>query len=250
MSKIIEFLSHTTFYLNFIGSGAFGQVFKVSLVDDAEDNGEEAVAAVKEIKLRAPAQRSDYMNEVETLSKLGSIEKITRLIASRLIDEKETPQTLHILTEYCDGGTLSEQLCNPSSEIDHLRWMLQLSNGLKYMHARGIAHRDVKPTNILIKLADQGEQLKICEFDLSTKTSEKHSASMIGLIKCLRPSLVFPRFYAAPEVVQMRTPYNVKSEVFSLGAIFYGMLERSYLEEKGTRHYGAFVVLPEHGMFL
>lgn len=90
--------------------------------------------------------------------------------------------------EECDGGSL-EQLtfapCPPEDESTRLRYALSVAKGLAKMHHKGICHRDVKPSNVLLK--SEGEQ-----FD--AKVGDLGSSSFIGE-KCTLSDLA----YLAPE---------------------------------------------------
>src|SRR5947208_15548318 len=71
-----------------------------------------------------------------------------------------------IVMEFVEGGTLRDML-HIHKKIDPdlaLRWMEECVAGLTYAHSRGLTHRDIKPTNILI--ASQG-QAKLVDFGLA-----------------------------------------------------------------------------------
>ena len=73
--------------------------------------------------------------------------------------------------DYCDGGTLKDRLIfyikqNLKIEEDLIwYWSLQILNGIKYLHSKGLIHRDLKPDNIYISL--KNGSCKIGDFGLS-----------------------------------------------------------------------------------
>jgi serine/threonine protein kinase len=86
----------------------------------------------------------------------------------------------------------------------------QIVEGLKFIHEKGMAHRDIKIDNLL--LTDHYQTLKIGDFgsvaiDLSSK-------EFVGTHR-----------YMAPEVFQRETEYNCqKADVFSLGVTLYALI--------------------------
>lgn len=68
-----------------------------------------------------------------------------------VFDAGEAEGTSYIVTEYVEGGTLAEQL-GAALPIDYVaRILAPVASALDYAHARGVLHRDVKPSNILLR---------------------------------------------------------------------------------------------------
>ncbi|CAL1549123.1 unnamed protein product, partial [Lymnaea stagnalis] len=68
-----------------------------------------------------------------------------------------------IIMPYCDGGALYNLIGRMTQEeMEH--YFLQMCGGLKYLHSRGIVHRDIKLDNILVS----GSQIVITDFDMSS----------------------------------------------------------------------------------
>ncbi|KAI9766459.1 MAG: hypothetical protein M1840_006566 [Geoglossum simile] len=87
------------------------------------------------------------------------------------------------------------------------RWYSCLVSGLRYMHDSHILHKDIKPTNIVVK----GEDILLCDFGLSISISPGESTSSDwGLMT---------RVYASPEMA--RGEIQTRSvDIFSLGCVF------------------------------
>ena len=113
--------------------------------------------------------------------------------------------------ELMRGKTLKDYLDERGAlSIDEaLDDMLQIVDGVKHIHSRGISHNDLKPDNLFI------------HFDGSVKISDFGIASHFNDPKpeTLKASVV----YAAPEVL-VDKEYSAQSDIYSLGIIFYELL--------------------------
>lgn len=148
--------------------------------------------------------------------------------------EEEQPGPLRCLAlwlvmEYCDGGDLNQYLLSrpPDSQRNH-SVVRQLCSALAFLHSLGITHRDLKPDNVLVCVTPRGPVVKVADFGLS-KMSEglldgdltrQHFSSTCG-----------SDFYMAPEVWGGLI-YSAQADIFSLGVMFWAVLERiTFLEE-------------------
>ncbi|ETO84232.1 CAMK/CAMKL protein kinase [Phytophthora nicotianae P1976] len=135
-------------------------------------------------------------------------------------------ESFRLIMEHCPGGDLLSQLISrgalgpqPSQRVSQQearRWVLQLARGLRYLHASGIAHRDLCPENILISRAGD---VKICNFGASTTRAAELS----------RDRVAGNLHYTAPEAVSGTWYDPVRADVWSLGAVFFVLLTGSPL---------------------
>ena len=155
-----------------------------------------------------------------------------------------------ILTEYCAGGTLNDRLARPSSEELNLKWMRQTVDALAHLHSRDIVHRDLKADNVLltahedVKLADFGLAREFVA--LKTDALLDDDSWMNSYIQCYMNSEVGPVHWVAPEVFDRH--YTEKADVFSLGVLFYAILQRDFITtDNGKKFYGAFKCIRGQG---
>lgn len=150
--------------------------------------------------------------------------------------EEEQPGPLRCLAlwlvmEYCDGGDLNQYLLSrpPDAQRNH-SVVRQLCSAVSFLHSLGITHRDLKPDNVLVCVMPKGPVVKVADFGLS-KMSEgvmdgdltrQHFSSTCG-----------SDFYMAPEVWGGLT-YTAQADIFSLGVMFWAVLERITFLEEGT----------------
>ena len=147
----------------------------------------------------------------------------------RLLDHLENNDYIYIVTEYIGGGTLGQYLKKKKfnfSERQATNIMSQIANGVKYLHQYGIAHRDLKPDNIMITQQNDYGVIKIMDFGLSKILSpNERMVDGYGTLS-----------YVAPEVL-LRTPYNKEVDIWSMGVILFYMLSgklpfRGYKEQE------------------
>ena len=109
-----------------------------------------------------------------------------------------------------EDGSLKDQLkcyMNGMSERKARKWFMQICEGVKYMHHVGIAHRDLKPDNILVRRMNDGSTwLKVSDFGLSRFTKRaserfrgKDPNNEVGMDK-LQTVCGTPEYFA-PELV-------------------------------------------------
>lgn len=97
------------------------------------------------------------------------------------------------------------------------RVMLQIAEGLRFMHSNMILHRDLKPENILV--ASPGN-IKIADYGWAT--SVKETTSLYGVCGTVS--------YCAPEAFNPNEIHTTALDVYSLGAIFLSMLDLGIVE--------------------
>lgn len=143
--------------------------------------------------------------------------KILRLLSAcpnvlRLHHVYDNDDYLYLVTDLCDGGDLYDRLAsgNRFSERDAAAIFNQLMVAVAFCHRVGVAHRDIKPDNILF---DSRGRLKLADFG---------SAEVFG-VSSEMSGVVGTPYYVAPEVLMGRN-YDEKVDVWSAGVILYTML--------------------------
>jgi serine/threonine protein kinase len=193
-----------------VGKGTSGTVFEADLIDSSEsDGGRLALKYCQGDQLRA-------RREVDIL-KLLKHENIVRFIGNA-----EDGSYLVIIMELITGMSLEELLeksyNNGSSEITLLSPQLimkQLAEGMTAVHAEKIAHRDLKPGNLII---NQVNKLVIVDFGLSKK---KNADSTITSAN--DPIDTF--LYMSPEQMEGDIDgISFPSDIWSIGIIWHEIL--------------------------
>ena len=123
----------------------------------------------------------------------------------------------YIVMEYVDGKTIKQLLKKRGSLTlsEAIDIMLQLTDGMSHAHDSYIIHRDLKPQNIMIK--DDG-QIKITDFGIAmalNSTQLTQTNSVMGSVH-----------YLPPEQASGKGS-TIKSDIYSMGIIFYELLSGS-----------------------
>lgn len=224
-----------------LGEGAFGVVHQV------KDQASSEEFALKYIRCENESALNNAVSEAKNLYKVVSHKNIITIQGVDAFRENSGSRHFLILTELCAGGSLNERLMRPSSDQVNLKWMSQIADALSYLHTKGIVHRDLKPENVLLT---GKEDVKMADFGLAREyIALKRADPVNGWLTFYKQyymnTLAGTPFWIAPEV--FRGHYTQKADVFSLGVIFFAILERDYVIFKGKRYYGAFVLLNYEG---
>ena len=134
-----------------------------------------------------------------------------------MYDVGEDDGTYYIVMEYVEGKTLKQLLKKRGSLTlsEAIDIMSQLTDGMAHAHDSYIIHRDLKPQNIMIK--DDG-QIKITDFGIAmalNATQLTQTNSVMGSVH-----------YLPPEQASGKG-CTIKSDIYSMGIIFYELLSGS-----------------------
>ncbi|ONM32989.1 CBL-interacting serine/threonine-protein kinase 4 [Zea mays] len=136
----------------------------------------------------------------------------------RLHEVLATRSRIYLVMELAPGGDLLSKIAAlPRRRLpEHAvrRVFGQLVAALSYCHARGVAHRDVKPQNVLL---DGNGALKVSDFGLSALPDSLRDDGRLHTA-CGTPA------YAAPEVLRRKAYDGAKADAWSCGVILFVLL--------------------------
>lgn len=194
-----------------IGHGAFGTVVQAYLTpDNSKWYGPFAIKKV-------PAQTEYKSRELEIL-RIADHPNVVKLeYFFTHVSPSDNKMYQHLAME-CLPETLQLEIHRYASNklelpLKHIKlYSYQIARGMLYLHALGICHRDVKPSNILVD--PNTGVLKICDFG-SAKKLEQSQPSI---------SYICSRFYRAPELIVGCTQYTTQIDIWGLGCVMGEML--------------------------
>jgi serine/threonine protein kinase len=155
-----------------------------------------------------------FRREVQTLSKMDHPNIV------RLLEAGETDGRPYIVLDFIAGRELSRIMTDrrrmPLAEVRLL--LHDVAAALNYAHERGLVHRDVKPSNIMIRRRADGTRPEAVLMDFGiAKTNDaltvQTGTGAIGTIA-----------YMAPEQIIAATAVDRRADVYSLGVTAFEML--------------------------
>jgi serine/threonine protein kinase len=126
--------------------------------------------------------------------------------------------TLFIAMEHLEGHTLDELVRKGGMALDRLlALMTQIVDAVVAAHRHGIVHRDLKPRNVMVL---DGDRVKVLDFGLAKLHEAPDAANLPTRELTGEGRIVGTVAYMSPEQAEGR-PVDERSDVFSLGIIFY-----------------------------
>uniref|UniRef100_A0A803LZ90 non-specific serine/threonine protein kinase n=1 Tax=Chenopodium quinoa TaxID=63459 RepID=A0A803LZ90_CHEQI len=197
-----------------LGKGSFAKVYHARSLTT---NQSVAIKVIDKSKTH-PSMEPRIVGEVAAMRRLNhpNILKIHEVLASK--------SKIYLVMELAKGGDLFGKL---SRRADHRfpeplarKYFHQLVSALHYCHQNGVAHRDVKPQNLLL---DEEGNIKVSDFGLSAVAESAVAVSKEKMM--LQTSCGTPAF-AAPEIVgRTRNGYDgSKADAWSCGVILFVMI--------------------------
>ena len=191
-----------------LGNGAFGEV-KLGL----HNLSGERVAAKVLLKSRVITEedRQRIRQEVDAMKQIQHVNII------RLFEVVETEKRLVIVMEFAPEGELFKLISSrgrlPILEAQGI--FRQLACALDYLHAKGIAHRDVKCENILLEKRGTRLEVKLADFGLAKRFTDRLTTA------CGSPC------YAPPEMILGKSYHPPGVDWWSAGVVLFAMLNGS-----------------------
>jgi ABC-type phosphate transport system substrate-binding protein len=190
-----------------IGSGSFGDVFKAKY--------RRKTVAVKRISVTQDVEFvQSFLKEVRSM--FLDHPHVLKLIGFSV----QAPYT-YIISEYCKNGSLDRYMQKNLGQVvpflNRISWMVQVAEGMAYLHSQQVTHRDLKLNNLLL---DGNMQVKIGDLGTSATSSggqqNKHR-TRVGTLD-----------HSAPEVLDgSNRGYDRSCDVYSFGiclwSLFSGM---------------------------
>lgn len=146
----------------------------------------------------------------------------------KLFQSHDEGEKIFLLCEPCEQGSLTSYLANGNFSQTEIRFMMkQAADGIKYIHSKGVVHRDLKPDNIGV---NREGTLKLLDFGLARKLQIIKYEGWFGTQTIVEELENFcgTEMFFSPEIIA-RKKYDAKSaDTWALGFIFYWMAYQRY----------------------
>lgn len=210
-----------------IGSGGMGTVYR------AEDEKLRRVVALKVQRAeRDERRRRRFLREARVAA------SITHPNVATIHEVGEADGRVFIAMELVHGVTLRAKLLRAArgrlAIEEALRIARDIARGVARAHALGVAHRDLKPDNVM--LLDEDESIKVLDFGLAKATeAQKKDGSSTGeshdddkrhesVTVTQEGKILGTPGYMSPEQATGRSDMDVRTDVFAIGVILYEMI--------------------------
>lgn len=190
--------------INEVGHGAFATVYKVEHV---ESKGIFALKVVPKVNLVSKDDEARFQREIDSMAilKHENIVQLHNFFSDQI--------NYYMVMDYCPNGELYDFIVKNGKIQENTAALLfqQIASAIAYCHSFGVAHRDLKPQNILIK---KFPFIKVADFGLCGYVKENE------LMKTFCGSPAF----CSPECLNKINYDGKKSDIWSLGVILYAMV--------------------------
>ena len=195
--------------INEVGQGSTGRVF---LSHDPYYGRDVAIKVYnfenEDDEQKTRVTRKMFFNEQQMMGRLQHPNILP------IYDAGEENGSYYVVTEHVHGARTLAAYCRPDNLLridDVVEIMFKCAKGLHYAHGRGVIHRDVKPSNIMLTLDND---VRVIDFGIAL-IKDSDVSRIEGIAGS--PS------YMSPEQVQS-AEITPRSDIYSLGAVMYELL--------------------------
>jgi serine/threonine-protein kinase len=155
--------------------------------------------------------------EQRMMQEARALERLDHPAAARVVDVGLTPEGLtYIVLELLEGKTLLEMIDERwrIGVKEAIALLLPIAAALCCAHERGIVHRDVKPSNVIVAETSAGLRPKLIDFGLAMLVSSTTRITQDGV-------LIGTPAYMAPELTKGSVEVDHRCDIWSLCVVFY-----------------------------
>ena len=212
---------------NVLGKGGFGIVWH------AVDTRDSKTLAVKQVQ-------KNPQTAIFCQRELTFMRKCKHQNIVELIDFTEDDSSYYFIMEYCPYGNLDDFTKNKDIPFHvYLGFFSDIAEGVQFMHVSEIGHRDIKPTNVLVK---NERCLKLADFGISRELTDSSSGQTatgrIGSTPWMAPEII--RVTSTAKGAKYK--YGLAVDIFSLALLFLSLLVHRSGEQLNA-HIGMYLMV-------
>lgn len=180
-----------------------------------------AIKVLRPAALSSPEAVARFLGEARAAARLRS-EHAVRVFDVGTLDSGEP----YMVMEHLEGEDLASRVARsgPMPWQQALDAVLQACEAVAEAHSLGIIHRDLKPGNLfLVQRPDGSGRIKVLDFGISKMSGAESSGGAVTRTGTLMGSPL----YMSPEQMRSSKQVDARSDIWSIGALFYELLSGS-----------------------
>jgi len=118
------------------------------------------------------------------------------------------------ITDFCDENKVSTE--------ERVRLFVQICHAIQHAHQKGVIHRDIKPTNILVPVNDGVPVPKVIDFGIAKATQGKLTDQT--LFTAFEQFIGTPAYMSPEQAIMTDVEVDTRSDIYSLGVLLYELL--------------------------
>jgi serine/threonine protein kinase/Tol biopolymer transport system component len=176
------------------------------------------------LKMLSPALVSDQTARLRFLREARAASMLAHPNICTVFEVGQKDDLIYIAMQYLPGRTLADLLSeSPLSLQAALGYALDIADALDEAHRRGIIHRDIKPTNIIINERDRAVVLDfgLAKYIGAPRMAGDEAPTLLQITEAISP--IGTPAYMSPEQVRGER-LDERSDIFSFGVMLYEMV--------------------------
>jgi non-specific serine/threonine protein kinase/serine/threonine-protein kinase len=216
--------------LQLIGEGGFGSVFMAEQASPVSRK-----VALKVVKLGMDTKQvvARFEQERQALAIMDHPN------IAKVFDAGVTPTGRpYFVMELCGGEPITRYCDKHNLTIDERLWLfVQVCQAVQHAHRKGVIHRDIKPTNVLVATQDGKPHAKVIDFGIAKATASKLTEKTLFTE---HRQLIGTPEYMSPEQAEGSLDVDTRTDVYSLGVLLYELLTGATPFDAGTLRSAAY----------
>ncbi|MEZ6234730.1 MAG: serine/threonine-protein kinase [Phycisphaerales bacterium] len=195
-----------------LGEGGFGLVY---LAEQSEPIRRQVALKLIRPGMGSPQVVERFMAERQALA-LMDHPGVAKVFDAGATDDGRP----YFAMEYVEGPSITT-FARDLNLDDRIALLVKVCDAVHHAHQKGVIHRDLKPTNILVELEDGVARPKVIDFGIAKALAEPLTGQTLNT---LSGQLVGTPEYMSPEQAGSASDVDIRGDVYSLGVVLYELL--------------------------
>jgi len=166
------------------------------------------IVAIKVINV----DRCNHQEEARIMNEVAILQSVVHPNILKLHDFFEESPRFYVVMELMQGGDVFDRIVQKTqyTELDARELASTLLKAIEFIHSRRVAHRDLKPQNLLLETIESDNIIKVSDFSFARRVHTPKSL----ITRCGTPT------YVAPEILKNH-PHDEVADMWSVGVIIF-----------------------------